>query len=71
VEYRDELGFGLNQEPALGVPTMAEFRTRWQSDSDAFAVMKPETYQTLQNSKLPMNIMARDTRRIIVRKPAR
>ena len=69
VEYRDELGFGLDQEPVLWVPTMAEFRTRWQSDGDAFAVMTPEIYQTLHDSDLPMNMVARDTRRIIVRKP--
>jgi 4-amino-4-deoxy-L-arabinose transferase-like glycosyltransferase len=69
VEYRDELGFGLDQEPALWVPTVTEFRTRWQSGGEAFAVMTPETYQTLKNSDLPMTMVARDTRRIIVRKP--
>jgi 4-amino-4-deoxy-L-arabinose transferase-like glycosyltransferase len=71
VDYRDELGFGLDQEPLLGIPTLDEFRSRWQAEGDAFAVMKPETYNLLQESHLPMMMVARDTRRVIVRKPAR
>jgi hypothetical protein len=70
VDYRDELGFGLDQEPLLGIPTLNEFRSRWQAADDAFAVMKPETYSLLQESHLPMTMVARDTRRVIVRKPA-
>lgn len=70
VEYRDELGYGLDQEPHLWVPTVAEFRTRWQTDRDAFAVMTPETYDRLKAGELPMDLVARDTRRIIVRKPS-
>lgn len=70
VEYRDELGYGLDHEPHLWVPTVAEFRTRWQADRDAFAVMTPDTYDQLKASGLPMDPVARDTRRIIVRKPS-
>lgn len=71
VDYRDELGYGLDQEPDLGVPTIAEFEARWRIAPDAFAVMTPETYQTLaETNGLPMRIVARDTRRVIVRKPA-
>jgi 4-amino-4-deoxy-L-arabinose transferase-like glycosyltransferase len=69
VDYRDELGFGLDQEPERGVATLEEFTRRWRADVDAFAVMKPETYDSLQDAGLPMTLVARDTRRIIVRKP--
>ncbi len=69
VGYRDELGFGLDREPQLGVPTAEEFERLWRADKDAFAVMKPETYQSLQESGFPMKLVARDTRRVIVRKP--
>jgi len=68
VEYTDELGFGLKQEPQLGIPTVAEFERRWRDDADAFAVMKEETYEKLAAGGLPMKIVAQDTRRIIVRK---
>ncbi len=69
VEYSDEMGFGLQQEPGLAVPTLAQFEARWHSDADAFAVMEGETYESLRQQGLTMTIVARDTRRIIVRKP--
>ncbi|MBK1679898.1 glycosyltransferase family 39 protein [Rhodocyclus tenuis] len=68
VDYRDELGFGLDQEPQLWVPTIAEFRERWLAGGDAFAVMTPDTYESLAGG-LPMDVVARDTRRVIVRRP--
>lgn len=70
VDYRDELGFGLDQEPQLGVPTIAEFRERWLAGGDAFAVMTPSTFDALAGDGLPMTVVARDTRRVIVRRPA-
>ena len=69
VDYRDEMGFGLNQEPHLGVPTVAQFELRWRADADAFAVMTEEMRLELESHGLPMQIVARDTRRVIVRKP--
>lgn len=69
VQYRDELGFGLDQEPQLGIPTIEEFRTRWLADRDAFAIMEPNTFEQLKAGGLPMTVAARDTRRVIVRKP--
>ncbi len=69
VQYRDELGFGLDQEPQLWIPTIDEFRTRWLADQDAFAVMGPDTYELMKAGGLPMAVAARDTRRVIVRKP--
>lgn len=69
VQYRDELGFGLDHEPQLWIPTIDEFRTRWLADRDAFAVMGPDTYELMKTGGLPMTITARDTRRVIVRKP--
>lgn len=68
VNYRDELGFGLDQEPQLGIADMAEFGKRWRSDGDAFAVMTPSTYEELKRGGLPMQIVAQDMRRIVVRR---
>jgi len=70
VNYRDELSFGLDQEPQLAIPSIAEFAVRWRADRDAFAVMNRDTYNELKASALPMALVAQDTRRIIVRKPS-
>lgn len=68
VEFDDELKFGLQQEPGLWVPTLAEFERRWTSHDDAFAVMAPDTYQELYSLGLPMEVIASDPRRVVVRK---
>jgi 4-amino-4-deoxy-L-arabinose transferase-like glycosyltransferase len=69
VEYQDEFSFGLDHEPDKSVPSEAEFKRRWTTDTDAFAVMDPEVFSALQREELPMTEVARDTRRVIVRKP--
>jgi 4-amino-4-deoxy-L-arabinose transferase-like glycosyltransferase len=69
VAKEDELAFGLAQEPGKWIPTMAEFARRWQADADAFAIIEPDTFDTLQRQGLPMTVVARDARRLIVRKP--
>jgi 4-amino-4-deoxy-L-arabinose transferase-like glycosyltransferase len=68
VEFADELEFGLEQEPDLWVPTLAEFEQRWVSHDDAFAVMPPDAYRELYSHGLPMEIIASDPRRVVVRK---
>lgn len=69
VAFGDELSFGIEQEPQKFIPTVKEFEARWRADKDAFALMSPETYAQLQKVALPMEIAARDLRRIVVRKP--
>ena len=69
VEFGDELTFGIEQEPQKAIATVAEFETRWRADKQAFALMTPETYAQLQKHDLPMQIAARDLRRIVVKKP--
>lgn len=69
VHYTDEMGFGLEQQPELAIPTKEEFMTRWVHEPDAFAIMTPDTYNALQGQGLPMQVVARDTRRVVVRKP--
>lgn len=68
VEYKDEMAFGIAQEPGKWIPTLAEFKRRWQADADAFALMEPAEFDMLRQV-LPMTEVARDTRRVIVRKP--
>jgi 4-amino-4-deoxy-L-arabinose transferase-like glycosyltransferase len=69
VAKTDELAFGLDQEPWKWIPTIPEFERRWAADADAFAIMEPSRFDELRRQGLPMTVVARDTRRLIVRKP--
>ena len=69
VNQRDELDFGLNQEPAKGVPTLDAFAQRWRADASATAVMPPTTYRKLVAMNLPMRVILADRRFVVVSKP--
>ncbi len=69
VNFRDELEFGLAQEPQKWIPTLAQFEDRWRTDPVAFAIMRPHTWQHLHERGLPMVVLAQNARRIIVRTP--
>ncbi len=66
VSYKDELGFGIAQEPGKFIPDLALFEKTWNADRDALALMSPDTYDRLRAQGLPMRLVARDTRRVIV-----
>ncbi len=66
VAYKDELGFGIAQEPEKFIPDVARFEQIWNADHDALALMSPGTYDKLRAQGLPMRLVARDTRRVIV-----
>lgn len=70
VEHQDELAFGLSVEPQLWAATIADFEKRWGSDRKPMALMQEDTFVQLQKSGLPMRIVARDERRIVVEKPS-
>ncbi|MDP3620867.1 MAG: glycosyltransferase family 39 protein [Polynucleobacter sp.] len=69
VEFPDELAFGVKQEPERWAPTLNDFIERWKSQTNAYAFMVPEQYAELERMGLPMEIVDRDTRRIIVKHP--
>lgn len=70
VEARDELSFGIDQEPQKFVPDYETFRTRWLAAPEALAIMHPDTLAYFDQKRLPYEIIGRDTRRAVVRKPA-
>jgi len=69
VAYRDELSFGISQEPTKFIPDIAGFERAWAAAPVAWALMSPATWQELDKKGLPMIEVIRDTRRVIVRKP--
>ncbi len=57
VGYRGELDFGLKQEPLRWIPNLASFATRWLAETDALAVIRPESYAELRRMGLPMRVI--------------
>jgi hypothetical protein len=71
VDYEDEMEFGLQQEPDKGVATLDEFVRRWNADRAPSAIMGPDTYEALVRAGLPMRVIWRDPRRVLVVKEIR
>jgi len=66
VAYKDELEFGIEQEPGKFIPDLAAFENTWNAQREALALMAPDDYDMFIAKGLPMRLVARDTRRIIV-----
>ena len=66
VVYKDELGFGIEQEPGKFIPDFPLFEKTWSAEREALALMSPDAYEMFRAKGLPMRLVARDTRRIIV-----
>jgi 4-amino-4-deoxy-L-arabinose transferase-like glycosyltransferase len=69
VEVTDELAFGISEEPSKWVPTIADWENRWKADRYALALLPAQRYNELAAEGLPMEVVARDARRVIVEKP--
>ncbi len=69
VSFRDELDFGLTQEPGKGIATLPEFEKRWTGDRAPLAVMDRDLFDKLSANRLPMRVIADDGRRIVIAKP--
>ncbi|MBS0612339.1 MAG: glycosyltransferase family 39 protein [Proteobacteria bacterium] len=66
VEYRGELDYGLRHDPHRAIASIEEFRLRWQQLDQGFAIMEPDTLNTLRAQGLPMRVVARDVHRVLV-----
>ncbi|CAG9247363.1 Polymyxin resistance protein ArnT, undecaprenyl phosphate-alpha-L-Ara4N transferase; Melittin resistance protein PqaB [Burkholderia diffusa] len=69
VQRRDELAFGISVEPNKWIPTVDQWIERWKQETHALAIMPPGQYDTLVKQGVPMRVIARDNRRVIVEKP--
>jgi 4-amino-4-deoxy-L-arabinose transferase-like glycosyltransferase len=69
VNHRDELDFGLTQEPERWIATLNQFQTRWNEDEQAVAVMPPSTFDKLRAIHLPMRVVLSDRRFVVIAKP--
>ncbi|MDO8263149.1 MAG: glycosyltransferase family 39 protein [Gallionella sp.] len=69
VQYQDEMGFGIMQEPHLAVPDIASFAKVWQAQAEALAIMPLDVYPLLKQQGMEMKIIYEDTQHIVVSKP--
>jgi len=70
VEFPDELQFGVDREPERWAPTLNDFIERWKVQPNAYALMVPSQYAELERLGLSMEIVDRDSRRMIVKHPS-
>lgn len=66
VNYRDEMDFGLRQEPNKAIAAIADLAPRWNNGPEAYAIMRPQD-QSFLSGQLQMTVVYRDPRRIVVR----
>lgn len=66
VAYRDELALGIDAEPERQIPSIAAWIDTWRAQDEAYAVLLPEVYARFAQDGLPMRVLARDSRRVIV-----
>ncbi|MGI4983024.1 MAG: glycosyltransferase family 39 protein [Janthinobacterium lividum] len=69
VHGADELTFGVHAEPARWIPTIDGWIAQWRARRQALALMSPGTYELMRARGVPMQIVARDARRVVVEKP--
>jgi 4-amino-4-deoxy-L-arabinose transferase-like glycosyltransferase len=66
VAFRDELALGIDAEPDKQIPTIAGWASQWQALAQGYAMVSPPEYARLAAEGMPMHVLARDTRRVIV-----
>ncbi len=70
VAYKDELAQAIGWESAKFLPDLGAFARAWTRDREAWAVFSAKDFPRMaMELKLPMKVVARDPRRVVVSKP--
>ncbi len=69
VIYKDELAAPIGWQPGDYIASADEFARAWQAAPGAVALMRPREYDALAARGLPMRVLARDPRRVVVARP--
>jgi len=69
VDYVSEFDLGERQEPQKWVHDLPAFGRLWRELPQGVAVTDPESFASLQKLEVPMQVIDRTPRRIVVRKP--
>ncbi|MGJ7510595.1 glycosyltransferase family 39 protein [Variovorax sp. GT1P44] len=68
VDYQDEFAMGQVLEPSRSIASLDEFVARWQTLPQAVAYMDFGTRDALSQRGLPMRVIYKDSRRVVVSK---
>jgi hypothetical protein len=66
VDYRDELALGLDAEPQKGIGDTAAWIAQWAMLPQGYALMTPDTFDDLAKRQVPMRVIARSSRYVVV-----
>jgi 4-amino-4-deoxy-L-arabinose transferase-like glycosyltransferase len=66
VSYRDEFALGQDAEPAKAYATETQWIAAWNALAQGYAMMPPADYTRFAAQGVPMKVLARDPRRVIV-----
>ena len=66
VAHPDELAMGIALQPEKAIATVDEWKKRWDSAAQAYAIVQPDDYEELRREGVAMVELARDPRRVIV-----
>ncbi len=66
VNFTDEFALGLEAEPAKGYPKYPAWIRDWDALPQGYALMQFETYEFLAKQGVPMRVLTRDPRRVLV-----
>ena len=69
VAYKDELAIPISWEPQKFIADRAGFERAWAKADRAYAMFPARDFDTWVKRGLPMTVIARDPRRVIVQKP--
>lgn len=69
VVYKDELAIPIGWEPQKFIPDRAAFERAWSQADRAYAMLPARDFDEWTKRGLPMTVIARDPRRVIVQKP--
>ena len=69
VMYQDELAAPIGWQPGDFISSYVGFAKAWQGSPGAVALMRARDYDALAARGLPMKVLARDPRRVVVVRP--
>jgi len=71
VSYRDELAVPIGWEPEKFIPDLPAFVEAWKRDREAYAFFAAKDFEDFRTRyEIPVEVLASDPRRVLVRKPA-
>ncbi len=71
VSYRDELAVPIGWEPDKFIPDLPAFAEAWKREREAYAFFAAKDFEDFRvRYGIPVEVLASDPRRVLVRKPA-